>query len=74
MTGPNFYTWLNGRFYRLDEDERLSFADDNVWVPYNISDETITNFFEEDPWTFESINSNKYNMLNKKKAFYDGLD
>lgn len=74
MTGPNFYTWLNGRFYRLDEDERLSFADDNVWVPYNNTDETITDLFEENPWTVADITSQKYNMLDKKKAFYDGLD
>ena len=74
MTGPNFYTWLNGRFYRLDEDERLSFADDNVWVPYNNTDETITDLFEENPWTVTDVSSQKYNMLDKKKAFYDGLD
>lgn len=74
MTGPNFYTWLNGRFYRLDEDERLSFADDNVWVPYNNTDDTITDLFEENPWTTASITTQKYNMLDKKKAFYDGLD
>jgi hypothetical protein len=57
MTGPNFYTWLNGRFYRLDEDERLSFADDNVWVPYNNTDETITDLFEKNPWTVADITS-----------------
>lgn len=81
-TGPNFYTWINNKFYRLDEDDRASFADNNIWIPYMPGtnqdlNKYFTNF-ESDPWANGAMLTEYYNRMQQakygEKGFYDGLE
>ena len=80
--GPNFYTWIDSKFYRLDEDDRASFAGDTVWVPYSSTDaSSFSNYFtyfEEDPWSNGDLIATYENRMKTAKygdkQFYDGLE
>lgn len=80
--GTNFYTWIGDKFYRLDEDDRGSFGDDNIWIPYNPTDASAFasyfEYFKEDPWQNGDLIQEYYDaMQNAKygeKGFYYGLE
>lgn len=82
IDGPNFYTWIDNRFYRLDEDDKISFADDNIWLPYdsNAGDtfKDYFEYFETDPWGDGTKIAEYFNKMQTAKygdkGFYYGLD
>jgi len=87
---PSFYIWTNEKFYRLDEDDKASFAGDSVWIPYTpYADEPYCDYFDNDevpPWQ-DGDNELEYYYIMMQRAkygdhdeyhpepgFYDGLE
>ena len=81
-TGPNFYTWIDNKFYHLDEDDRASFADNSVWAPYNPTDadafSSYFTYFDADPWGQGTKLDTYYARMQAAKygenGFYAGLE
>ena len=72
--GPNFYVWINNKFYGLDEDERYSFTDNEIWIPYSeMADSPYAEMFESDPWADKDANVLYTDMRTKQLTFYNAL-
>ena len=72
--GPNFYTWINGKFYGLDEDERYSFTDTEIWIPYSsVAESPYNEYFTESPWTNRDLSVYKNDMVVKNQTFHAAL-